>query len=158
MTWSQLSEATSRLASQYLRLGLEPGDRVASLMPNRPALFVHYLACQKAGLVATPLNYRYMVPEIDHALEVSGASLLLHHAERDAEVAQSRCCQSLPKGAVRYGADGGQGLHYEDLVSRAVPSDHLPTPDPDAPMFLYFTSGVQGSRRESLILVGVFAR
>ena len=26
-------------------------------MPNCPALVVHYLACFKAGLVATPLNY-----------------------------------------------------------------------------------------------------
>ena len=90
MSWRQLAEISNRLAAQYLRLGLEPGDRVASLMPNRPALVIHYLACLKAGLVATPLNYRYMAPEIDHALEVSGASLLLHHAERDQDVATSR--------------------------------------------------------------------
>ena len=83
MSWRQLDEMSSRLAAQYQRLGLSIGDRVASLMPNRPALVIHYLACLKAGLVATPLNYRYMAPEIDHALEVSGASLLLHHAERD---------------------------------------------------------------------------
>ena len=144
MTWSQLAEATSRLASQYLDLGLVPGDRVASLMPNRPALVVHYLACQKAGLVATPLNYRYMVPEIDHALEVSGASLLLHHAERDADVAESKRCQQLPKGVVRYKAGDGQGLHYEDLVSSETQIHGLPTLDADAPMFLYFTSGSTG--------------
>jgi acyl-CoA synthetase (AMP-forming)/AMP-acid ligase II len=90
MTWRQLAEISARLAQQYLALGLKPGDRVASLMPNRPALVIHYLACLKAGLVATPLNYRYMPPEIDHALEVSGASLLLHHAERDGDVAESR--------------------------------------------------------------------
>ncbi len=64
MSWRQLEEISARLAVQYLGLGLEPGDRVASLMPNRPALVIHYLACLKAGLVATPLNYRYMPPEI----------------------------------------------------------------------------------------------
>ena len=36
-------------------------------MPNRTALVVHYLACFRAGLVATPFNYRYAPPEIDHA-------------------------------------------------------------------------------------------
>ena len=51
-----------------MALGLAPGDRVASLMPNRGALLVHYLACFKAGLVAAPLNYRYQAPEVDHAL------------------------------------------------------------------------------------------
>jgi acyl-CoA synthetase (AMP-forming)/AMP-acid ligase II len=83
MSWRQLDEASRRLAAQYIGLGLEPGDRVASLMPNRPALVIHYLACIKAGLVVTPLNYRYRATEIDHPLEVSGASILLHHAERD---------------------------------------------------------------------------
>ena len=97
MSWRELDEISTRLAAQYLALGLEPGDRVASLMPNRPALIVHYLACLKAGLVATPLNYRYMAPEIDHALEVSGASLLLHHAERDEDVAASKFGTNCPK-------------------------------------------------------------
>jgi long-chain acyl-CoA synthetase len=56
-TWRTLDELSDRLAVGLLGLGLNPGDRVASLMPNRPALIVHYLACFKAGLVATPLNY-----------------------------------------------------------------------------------------------------
>ena len=40
----------ARLAGGYLGLGLEPGDRIASLMPNRIDLVVHYLACFRAGL------------------------------------------------------------------------------------------------------------
>jgi acyl-CoA synthetase (AMP-forming)/AMP-acid ligase II len=75
-TWRTLDDLSGRLARSLLGLGLKPGDRVASLMPNRPALVVHYLACFKAGLVATPLNYRYMAPEVDHALEVSKARVL----------------------------------------------------------------------------------
>jgi long-chain acyl-CoA synthetase len=81
-TWRELGRASDRLAANMLELGVRRGDRVASLMPNRNALIIHYLACFKAGFVATPLNYRYMPPEIDHALEVSGATVLLAHAER----------------------------------------------------------------------------
>ena len=62
LSWRQLEEESARLAGGYRGLGLEPGDRVASLMPNRIDLVVHYLACFKAGLVATPLNYRYTAP------------------------------------------------------------------------------------------------
>ena len=36
MTWRQLAEISTWLAGQYLALGLEPGDRVASLMPSSP--------------------------------------------------------------------------------------------------------------------------
>jgi hypothetical protein len=55
-TWRTPDDLSDRLAASLLGLGLNPGDRVASLMPNRPALIVHYLACFKAGLVATPLQ------------------------------------------------------------------------------------------------------
>ncbi len=144
MSWRELDQSSTRLAAQYLALGVEPGDRVASLMPNRPALMVHYLACLKAGLVATPLNYRYMPPEIDHALEVSGASLLLHHAERDEDVAASVFGRQLPKGVIRYKADDRRGLHYEELVAQAQTNDKLPTPDPDGPAFSHIGGSLFG--------------
>ncbi len=98
-SWAELERVTNRLAANYLTLGLKPGDRVASLMPNRTALIAHYLACFKAGLVMTPLNYRYTPPEIDHALEVSGAAIILAHAppttSRQARRAASRLASSL---------------------------------------------------------------
>src|SRR2546423_1313001 len=100
MTWRELDDASTALAAGYLGLGLRRGDRLASLMPNRPALVVHYLACFKAGLVATPLNYRYAPPEIDHALEVSGAAGLVAHAERADDVADSRLAADLACGGI----------------------------------------------------------
>jgi long-chain acyl-CoA synthetase len=48
-SWSELDAVANGLASNYLALGLKPGDRFASLMPNRIALIAHYLACFKAG-------------------------------------------------------------------------------------------------------------
>jgi acyl-CoA synthetase (AMP-forming)/AMP-acid ligase II len=66
-TWKELDRDSDRLAAHLIARGLRPGDRAASLMPNRNELLVFYLACLKARLVITPLNYRYMAPEIDHA-------------------------------------------------------------------------------------------
>jgi hypothetical protein len=40
-TWRTLDDLSDRLAVSLLGLGLNWGDRVASLMPNRPALVVH---------------------------------------------------------------------------------------------------------------------
>jgi acyl-coenzyme A synthetase/AMP-(fatty) acid ligase len=86
-TWRDLDRASDNLAGNLLGMGLSPGDRVASLMPNRTALIIHYIACMKSGLVGVPLNYRYTVSEIDRALEVSEASVLLAHGERERELA-----------------------------------------------------------------------
>jgi acyl-CoA synthetase (AMP-forming)/AMP-acid ligase II len=43
-TWHELDQASQRLAANYLELGPKPGDRVASLVPNRGALIVHFHA------------------------------------------------------------------------------------------------------------------
>ena len=59
LSWRELDRASAALAGGYRRVGLGLGDRLASLMPNRVDLVVHYLACFRAGLIATPLNYRY---------------------------------------------------------------------------------------------------
>jgi acyl-CoA synthetase (AMP-forming)/AMP-acid ligase II len=145
-TFAELDRMSSRLAANLLALGLRPGDRVASLMPNRPALIVHYLACFKAGLVATPLNYRYTAPEIDHALAVSGARALLVHAERIEGLAESRLAGELPRGWITFGPDGGAGPTFAELADDAPGADppELPAPDPSAPAMIFFTSGSTG--------------
>jgi long-chain acyl-CoA synthetase len=144
LSWRELADASDRLARNYLTLGLLPGDRVASLMPNCPELLIHYLACLKASLVATPLNYRYVGTEIDHALEVSGTALLLHHAERDECIAGTRLAGTLPLGAVRFEATEGDGRRLEDLIAQPPAISELPAPQSDAPAFIYFTSGSTG--------------
>ena len=143
-SWRELDRACNRLACGLLNLGLEPGDRVASLMPNRCELIVFYLACMKAGLVAVPLNYRYQAPEIDHALAVSGAAVLLAHDERAEDIAASAGAGGLPLGVISYDDQGGsRSPTFKDLAES--PFDHpLPDPDPKAPAIIFFTSGSTG--------------
>ena len=143
-TWRELDRASDRLAANMLELGVRRGDRVASLMPNRNALIIHYLACFKAGFVATPLNYRYMPPEIDHALEVSEASILLAHAERDQDLAVSQRVGGLPLGVIRYGAGNGDRPRLEELVQRAPRQVQVPAPSLADPAIIFFTSGSTG--------------
>jgi long-chain acyl-CoA synthetase len=143
ISWRALEEASLALASGYRALGLGPGDRLASLMPNRIGLAIHYLACFKAGLVATPLNYRYTYREIDHALEVSGATALLAHAERAEDLAASRLVAKLPKGTISHGAEGDAGQSFEALL-RSEPATGVTPFEPSSPAAIFFTSGSTG--------------
>ncbi len=150
MTWRELEAESSALAAGYRGIGLEAGDRVASLMPNRIDLVVHYLACFKAGLVATPLNYRYTYREIDHALEVSGARALIAHVERAEDVGASRLASGLALGTVAYGAEEVEGApagawrhDFGDLLASA-PLPGGPDPDPASAAAIFFTSGSTG--------------
>ena len=145
-SWREVDVATDRLAAGYLSLGLKPGDRVASLIPNRCSLFIHYHACFKAGLVVVPLNYRYMAQSIDHALAASRSRVLVAHSERLAELDTCREVAGLDIGIVTFEHEGDEGrARFEDLI--AVESDErdFPVPAPDAPAAIFFTSGSTGT-------------
>ncbi len=144
-TWRELDDASERLAASYLRMGLKAGDRIASLMPNRCELVIHYLACFKSGLVATPLNYRYMAPEIDHALRVSGACVLLAHDERAADIADTELVSGLRYGIISYDDGGGKGdKSFGNFVSAEKDRVVVPPAEGDAPIIIFFTSGSTG--------------
>ncbi len=143
-TWRQLEETSGRLARNLLGLGLKPGDRVASLMPNRDLLVIHYLGCLKAGLVITPLNYRYKAPEIDHALQVSTPKALLAHAEREADLSASERVSRLPLGVISYDAEDGRSPRLEALLDAPPPDLALPAPSASDPAVIFFTSGSTG--------------
>ena len=143
-SWGTLDRVTRRLAQSYLDMGLQPGDRLASLMPNRPRLIAHYIACFRAGLVATPLNYRYTVAEIDHALDVSGARALLVHAEREADLSESRLAGRLPVGRIGYPGPAVDGVSLDELMEGEPAAVELPRPESSDPAVIFFTSGSTG--------------
>jgi acyl-CoA synthetase (AMP-forming)/AMP-acid ligase II len=158
LSWRDLHRASTALAGGYRGLGLEPGDRLASLMPNRIDLVIHYLACFRAELVATPLNYRYTAREIDHALKVSGARALLAHVERAEDVAASELASGLELGTIAYrdpepqssaneeppGADHEWRHDFAALLDAEPLAAAETPPDPSAPAAIFFTSGSTG--------------
>ena len=145
MTWSELDAAADRWAGALRGLGLDRGDRMASLMPNCLELIVHYLACLRAGVVAVPLNYRYISPHIDHALSVSGATALLAHGERSEDVSVSVVASELPLGCIWRGSSGDLHPTFDDLMRAATPVDeNAQAASGNDPSFIFFTSGSTG--------------
>ena len=98
----------------------------------------------QGGTGRDSLNYRYMAPEIDHALQVSKARALLAHAERGQDLAASELAGHLPLGRISYGAGDGQGPTFEDLVAGDEPPAQLAPPSSSAPAVIFFTSGSTG--------------
>jgi fatty-acyl-CoA synthase/long-chain acyl-CoA synthetase len=53
-----------RLTNGLRRLGFAIGDEIGILAGNSPDYIQLYLACQLAGLVAVPLNYRAVADDV----------------------------------------------------------------------------------------------
>lgn len=77
LTYQELDELSRRIARVFLSLGIREGDRIAYLLPNRPELIAVYIAIQRIGAVAVPLNYRLIAREIVYLANSVDASLLV---------------------------------------------------------------------------------
>jgi long-chain acyl-CoA synthetase len=78
LTFAQVDRLTDQFAA-YLRfeLGLQKGDRVAIQSPNCLTYPVFLFGAAKAGCVVVNINPLYTAPEMEFALNDSGAKLLL---------------------------------------------------------------------------------
>ncbi len=77
VAYRELAERAERLAGALAGAGLEPGDRVAVLCPNTPAMLEATFAVPAAGLVLVPINVRLSAGEIAWILDHSGARLAI---------------------------------------------------------------------------------
>jgi len=81
-TWKEEKERINRLAF-YLKkkLGVKKGDHIAVLFHNSPEFMESCLACQTLGAVPVPVNYRYVVSELEHLLKDSDSIGLIFEGE-----------------------------------------------------------------------------
>lgn len=57
-TWRELAELSARAASGFLKLGLQPGDRVVLYQSNHPSFVMAMLALQQLGAIAVAVGPR----------------------------------------------------------------------------------------------------
>ncbi|MDF1551772.1 MAG: AMP-binding protein [Deferrisomatales bacterium] len=74
LTFGQAREQCNRLALGLAGLGVGPGDRVLVQLPNWNEFVAAYFALQKIGAVAVLLIDRYRQHEINHLIELTGAT------------------------------------------------------------------------------------
>ena len=77
LTYQELAEAVTRVAHALRASGIQPGDRVAYLMPNLPEMLVAQFAVPLAGAVLVSVNTRLSDEEIAYILNHSGAKVLV---------------------------------------------------------------------------------
>ena len=77
LTYAQWYRRISAVVAGFDELGLMPGDHLVTLLQNRwEAATIHW-ACQFAGIVITPVNWRAKADEIDFCVENSEAKFVV---------------------------------------------------------------------------------
>ncbi len=78
LTYGELPARIRRIAGG---LGLEPGERVATVLDNRLDTALLYWAAQWAGAVAVPLSWRSPPAELEYCIEDCGARIVLRDGD-----------------------------------------------------------------------------
>ena len=148
MTFRQWNQRSCCLANALLGLGLAKGDRVAVLAYNRVEWAEIYAATAKAGLVAVPINFRLVGPEIGYIVENAEASAVIVEDELAGALEEVRADLPIPGGNMIHlggGAACPAGYRaYEDLIAAAADSEPEQQVSPTDPWTLMYTSGTTG--------------
>ncbi len=73
VTFGQMETRAEALAASLHGLGIEPGDRVAVVMPSWPEFVISMFAVAKLGAVLVPLNPRLTADDLRYTLRHSEA-------------------------------------------------------------------------------------
>ncbi len=76
-TWAETQVEIRNLALGYLELDMQPGDHVAIIGRNRPALYWAMVAAQWVGAVPVPLYQDAVAEEMAYVLEHCGARFVI---------------------------------------------------------------------------------
>src|SRR6202142_376319 len=152
-TWSQTYARCRRLASYLARRSIGPGDTVAAMLPNIPAMNEVHFAVPMAGAVLNALNIRLEASSIAFQLDHGGAKIILVDPEFAGVVAEAL---TLMKGLKPFVIDvddkafaGGKRIgeiEYEDALSQGDENFvALLPPDEWEAIGLSYTSGTTGN-------------
>lgn len=140
-TWSAWAATVGAVQRGLAGFGLRRGDHVLSILQNRHEAATLHWACQFAGLVITPLNWRVKPEEIDFALRDSEARLLVYEALTQDAVAGAALAAGVPQVAV--GPCSGRAPAFEEVF--AGTADPTPQASAEDLSLMLYTSGTTGT-------------
>src|SRR5580698_9974805 len=138
LSYAQWYRRISAVVAGFDSLGLKPGDHLVTVLQNRFEAATLHWACQFAGLIITPVNWRSTAQELDFFLENAEAKAVAYEDASAAAVAASVAAQKITRIAL----DRTQpsDVAFAALASRDAP-DALPRADARAWSVMLYTSG-----------------
>lgn len=132
LTFAQLNARANALANSLLRLGVQPEDRIAFMLPRDSRILVSMLGVIKAGCAYIPVDPEYPRERVEHVLSDSGARYIL--TDGDAPLANSLNINEL-------------------LLCENTGNPHLPV-NRDRLCYIIYTSGSTGRPKGVMLTHG----
>ena len=147
VTYRAFHARSNQVARALARAGVQRGDRVAVMAPNRTEYPVIYFAAIKLGAIVVPVSSRFTAAEVAAVVSDAAAETFLVDPEFVPLVERLRVESRLPD--VRRVMEIGAPL---DALAGAEPTDDVAVAiDEHDPHVMLYTSGTTGSPKGALL-------
>jgi len=146
-SFRDLDAASNRLARALADAGIERGDRVGIVLPQKPENPLTHFACWKLGAVSLPLSVLFGEDAMQYRLEDSGANAVVADESVLDTVAEVRDdCPDLETVVSVDADDPGPNVTDFDAFAEGYSTDFDPVDTtPDTPAIIIYTSGSTGA-------------
>jgi long-chain acyl-CoA synthetase len=144
VTYGQLDDQTKRFAALLKARGIQPGDRVAIMLPNVPHFPIAYYGALRAGAVVVPMNVLLKGREIAYYLQDSGAKVLVAWNGFGADAYEGAGHAGVPMVGAGPDEPPAGIERVEALIAAVEPLEGIHQSEPDDPAVLLYTSGTTG--------------
>jgi fatty-acyl-CoA synthase len=151
-TWGELDDRVTRLAGALARRGVVFGDRVLILMLNRTEFIESFLAANRLGAIAVPVNFRMTPPEIAFLVADCQARVVITEPVLATVATAVRDIDpTLSTVIVAGGATDEDVIGYDDLLAEAgAAPEPVDIPNDSAALIMY-TSGTTGRPKGAVL-------
>ena len=145
ISYDAVKEASARLASGLQSLGLQPGDRMALMLPNVPQFPMSYFALLQLGVTILAVSIFHKAEEIHHRLEDAEVKGIIYWEGFRDEVKQA--LRDLPgcQHRIVLGEDAEpEEIRLSTLMENHESLGHVAEVQPDDTALIVYTAGATG--------------
>jgi len=144
-TWTEVDNQMRRMASAFLNMGLQPGDRVAILAKNCAEWFITDFALQLVGMISVPLYPLQSPDSIKYVMEHSNSKAIVLGKLDDALSMEPGIPENVKRIAMPYANPMRVDYQWQDLLKNNQPHQGKANNHPDDLFTIIYTSGTTGN-------------
>lgn len=150
-TWAEIEQRINRMANGLIsRLGIQPGDVVAVMLPQRPETAIIHMAIYRVGAILLPLSKLYAGDALQYRIVHASAKAIVVDEESLPTIDDVRAGVDTVQNIMVVGDGPSEHLRWSDVEEAGSPVFEAADTTPNTPALLSYTSGTTGTPKGCL--------